>query len=121
MPGFAQCEEHLSVGCQLSDRAVAHVDAEYRVVGADSDSMGCDKDILAPRTKELPVTVEDDDRVSAAIVDVDVVAAVHGDCRGLLIDPAIGQFTPILAGDLICVFATAELCHGLSLPSWVIF
>src|SRR5438876_5865388 len=44
-----------------------------RVVRADRDPVRPAEDPLAPRAEEVPVPVEDDDRVRAAVEDVDVV------------------------------------------------
>ena len=111
--GVAEGEDELAVGGELSDGGVARVDAKDGVVGADGDAVRRGEDVFAPRAQEFSVAVEDDDGVSAAVEDVDVVAAVDGDGSGLSIGPAVGQFAPVVAGEFVVVFAAAELCHCL--------
>src|SRR5438876_10618308 len=65
-----------------------------RVVRADRDPVRPAEDPLAPRAEEVPVPVEDDDRVRAAVEDVDVVCRVDGHARGLDVGPPLGQPAP---------------------------
>jgi len=54
------------------------------------------EDALAPRAEKIPVAVEHDDRMLAAIEDVDVVLGVHADARRLHERPSLGQASPAL-------------------------
>ena len=74
------------------------------------------EDVFSPRTDELAVAIEHDDRMPAAVVDVHIVLAVHGHRRSLSVRPPIRQFTPVVTGNLIGVFPAAKSNHYLSFP-----
>ena len=94
--GIADGEEQLPVRGELTDGVVAVVGEPHRVVGRDCDPVGPDRHPLAPRPEESAVAVEDDNGVSAPIVDVDVVVPVDGDRGGLDEGPALGESPPAL-------------------------
>ena len=52
-----------------------------RVIGTDRDAVSTRKLAGSPGIEHAPVAVEDDDRTSSPVEDIDPILAVNGDCR----------------------------------------
>src|SRR5580704_13962830 len=66
---------------------------------------------LAPGSQEVSVAVEYHDRALATIEGIDVVLAVHADCRDLLERPPVRQLRPVLDDPVLEVAGTDDLSH----------
>ena len=67
-----------------------------RAVGPDGDPVRPSEHAFSPRSEEVPLAVEHDDRVLASVEDVDVVLGVDGDARRLDERPPLGKPSPPL-------------------------
>src|SRR5438876_7617116 len=88
----------LTVQREFTNGMVAVVDTPDRVIHGDVDAVRPDEIAFAPRFDELPVAVEDDDRMFAAIEGVHVVLAVRGHGDDLAKAPAGRQLFPLRRG-----------------------
>ena len=68
---------------------------EHRVVGGHMDAVRPRVSALTPRAKKVALTVEDHQRMHAAIKDLDVIVAVDSDPANFLERPPVGQLRPI--------------------------
>jgi hypothetical protein len=101
LAGDAESQQHLAVERAFTDRMVAVICQENRVVRRHVDAVGTLEDALPPRPQEISVAVEHDHRVFAAIEAVDIVVFVDPDRRDIGIEgPAIRQFGPVV-NDLV--------------------
>ena len=71
--------------------------------------------LQVPRIEVVTFSVEDNEVVCAAIIDIHVVVAVHRDIRNLLEFEAFWELAPTLRY-FIHVIATSE-CHITDLPN----
>ena len=63
---------------------------------------------LAPRVDDVALGVEDDHRACATIEHIDMVLGIYVDSRAFFVYPALGQGTPVGAGDLVHEVALAQ-------------
>src|SRR5690606_10783946 len=75
---------------------VAEVIHQVHDVVDDGDAVGTDVDAFAPRLEEATIAVVDDDRVLAAVEDVDAVLGVGGNAGDVAVLPALRQLLPVL-------------------------
>jgi hypothetical protein len=68
-------------------------------------------DILAPGAQEFSVRIIDDDRMSAARENVDIIPTVNADGSGIAVRVARWQLAPVL-NHLISVFSLSESAPG---------
>ena len=84
LSGNAKLEQHLAVERAFAHEMAAIIREVDRVVGPHVDAVGAGILPLAPGAQEVAVAVEDDDRVLAAVEDVDVIVLVDADRADLL-------------------------------------
>src|SRR4029453_15595185 len=94
--GSPSVKSSLPSGSELPNGVVQVVGEPHRPVGADRDAVRPAEDALAPRAKKIPVAIEHDDRMLAAIEEMNVVLGVHGAARRLHEKPCLGQAPPAL-------------------------
>ena len=111
----ADRQQHLAVGAAFAHGVVAVVGAIEIVVGVDVQAMGAAKQAFAPACDEIAVAVEHDNRMVAAVEDVDAVLAVDRDGGDVGEPPPLRQLCPILH-HAVAMFARAESGRHVFLP-----
>jgi hypothetical protein len=71
------------------------------------------KDLVAPRRQEVALPIEDDQRMRAAMEQVDAIARVYTDARHVAEHPAVGQLGPILDDPVGELAAADDYTHVL--------
>jgi hypothetical protein len=95
--GRSNCQYHSAVRRALAHRVSKIVGEIEHVVGAHRGAVGIGKaDILAPGAQEFSVPIIDDDGMSAARVNVDIILTVDTDGGGVAVRIARRQLAPVL-------------------------
>ena len=89
------------------------VGQEQAVVRGDVDAVRASDRPLTPRAQERAVAVEDDDRVLAAVEDVDVVLRVGGHAGHLDIAPAGRERAPVRIRPVSVVARADRIAHAI--------
>src|SRR5215475_6122208 len=106
--GRANGKQELALRGELADRVVAVISTVDGVVRADMDGMGpAGEEPFTPRTQEIALTIENDNRMLAACDQVDIVLGVDIDPRHFDIAPALWELAPVLHR-FICIRAATQ-------------
>src|SRR5215510_12231980 len=95
--GRANGKHELALRGELADRVVAIISTVDGVVRAKVDGMGpARKEPFTPRTQEIALTIENDNRMLAACNQVNIVLGVDIDSCHFDIAPAFWELAPVL-------------------------
>src|SRR5215831_18006983 len=90
--GRTNSKQELALRGELTDRVVTIISAIDGVVRADVDGMGpAREEPFTPRTQEIALTIENDNRMLTACDQVDIVLGVDIDPRHFDIAPALWE------------------------------
>ena len=103
--GRSDCQHYPAIRRALTHRVAKIVGEIEHVVGTNRGAVGIGKaDILAPGAQEFSVPIIDDDGMSAAREDLDVILTVDADGSGVTVGVTGGQLAPVL-NHLVSVFS----------------
>lgn len=111
LAGHAQLQEQLALRSEFAHGMVAVVAAVEHVVGADVQAVGVAEHPLPPGPQKVPLAVEHDHRVGAAIEYIDAVLPVHRDGAGVAHVPALRQVAPVHVHFVAKAALTEHRCH----------
>src|SRR6185295_14076047 len=92
-------------------RMVPVIGQVEHIVLVDVETVRALEYALTPGAQEVAVAIEHDDRVLAAIEDVDLILAVNADGGNVLEAPAVGQFGPVLHHAIAMLAAAQDHRH----------
>jgi hypothetical protein len=110
LTGRAERHQLLAFGRALVDGVILVVGEPEVVFAVDEDAMRADEHALAPGIQEPAFLVEDDDRVLAAIEDVDPILGIARHASHFDEAPALRHVLP--AFDDFVFDAVRAQCHG---------
>src|SRR6516165_6213496 len=84
------------------------------VIRADGDAVGAVETAFAPGGKKTSVAVKDNDRMFAAIENVNAIAGIRSDAGHFAEAPAGGQLFPALQGLVVILPLADDGVHGFS-------
>src|SRR5262245_41693238 len=106
--GRTNSKQELALGGELADSVVAIVSAVDGVVRTDVDGMGpAREEPFTPRTQQIALAIENDNRMLTACDQVDIVLGVDIDPRHFDIAPALWELAPVLHR-FICIRAATQ-------------
>lgn len=101
--------------CAAIDSVAAFVGAPDRAIGRAVNCMRTLEQRVAPGSGKAAVTVEDDDRMAAAVEHVDAIVPINRDAADVGEVPAVRHLRPVRLHTVGEVTASDDRIHGMIL------